>query len=101
MSEVIGEQAGSFWFEAYARGCSEAAHLYATAFDRMTVEMGEETALALAPVVLRDVVAIAQEHALRAEAQQMELERQRREQQLWEAQQQMVAARPLMPENPW
>lgn len=101
MIEPELEQGGSIWFEAYTRGCSEAAHLYATAFDRMVVEMGDEIALALAPVVLRDVVAAAQEQALRAEARQQQMAAARREQQLWEAAQQMAAERPLMPENPW
>ncbi|MCE2835702.1 MAG: hypothetical protein LW834_17530 [Cyanobium sp. 49614_E6] len=60
------------WFDDYAAGCSQAAHLYATALHRLSLEMGEQNALALAPVVLRDVIALGQEHAMRLEAERFQ-----------------------------
>ena len=75
MSELINgealppELAADPWFEDFKRGCSRAAHLYATAFDRLVVELGDEgTAMALAPTVLPQVMAMAEAEASHLEA---------------------------------
>ena len=88
------------WYADYSRVCGELACLYATAFDQLTTEMGIETALALAPVLLPKVVATAEQEAgLLAE--------QRRALENWEQQQQQeqgreaAAAVIITAQNPW
>jgi len=87
------------WFDDYSRACSELAHLYATAFDRISIEMGIDTALALAPVLLPKVVATAEQEAgLLAE------QRRALQQEQWEEQQQereAAAAVIITAQNPW
>ena len=89
------------WFDDFAKGCSRAAHLYATAFDRMTIELGEETALALADIVLPQVVAMGEAQASQLETLRFQRQAAERERLLWEAAQQQAMTRPPMPENPW
>jgi hypothetical protein len=89
------------WFEDFADGCSRAAHLYATAFDRMTIELGDATALALAPVVLPQVVAMAEAQASQLEAMRFQRALQQQEREMTEAMQQQIYGRPQQPENPW
>ena len=88
------------WFEDYAAGCSEMAHLYAVAFERIVVELDEPTALALAPTILKSVVATGQENAQQGLQQRQQLR------ELWEREQQLARqaqlARPQEREqNPW
>lgn len=100
MSEPV-EVARDEWFDDFANGCSRAAHLYATAFDRMTIELGPENALALADIVLPQVVAMGEAQALEMERLRFERRAAERERALWDMQQQQAMVRPLQPENPW
>jgi hypothetical protein len=89
------------WFDDFSDGCSRAARLYATAFDRMTQEMGEQVALALAPVVLPQVVAMAETQASQLEAMRFQRALQQQEREMAQAVQQQIYGRPQQPENPW
>lgn len=89
------------WLDDFTNGCSRAAQLYATAFDQMSAVMGESTALALAEVVLPQVVAMAEAQASQLETLRYQRALQQQEREMAEAMKQQLIARPQRAENPW
>lgn len=88
------------WLEDYSRVCGELACLYATAYDKLSTEMGIATALALAPVLLPKVVATAEQEAGDLAQRRFQLM-----QEQWQQQQDQApgaaAAVIITAENPW
>jgi hypothetical protein len=93
------------WFEDYRQACSEISYLYGAAFKTLEVELGEATALALAPVLLPRVVAAAEQEAgMLAQNRAMKRQEQWEEERLRAFQQQQLQSaqvRQQQPENPW
>jgi hypothetical protein len=89
------------WYDDFRNGCSKAAHLYATAFERMSLEMGEATALALAPTLLTQIVNMAEAQATQLETMRFERAALERERDYWQQSQDAALARPAMAQNPW
>jgi len=100
--EFSAETRDALWSQDYAAACSQVSHLYAIAFERFSLELGPDVALALAPSLLPQVMQAAEAHAERQDGARMQshLLRQQEQAAAQFLQQQRIEQAQL-PQDPW